>query len=752
MEMIEDKMLFENLVAIWRVVAHFRPTGQMNEVQLQQTAVAFTFLRRIDCLIGKYASDCATFYSKNAEKLSEERLSEKLCEISGGYPFYNFSGYNFKEILLSNNSIEVVMNSYLQGFSKNVQDILSGMDFYNNLAVLNRQSRFLVDLLNCCENLDFSSSNVDNEEFVQILISMIGNASSVNGIFLTGTKLSRLICGCLMAVDVRNKKDDYVTIYDPVCGTGGLLALAGEEAKTFAVHQDNISLYGQEISVFPSAIAKALVMLCGNEYSKVYYGDTLTDDHFHDLSFKYIVADMPFGINWWIVKDSIERESLDINGRFSKGLPNYSDSLFLFIEHTISKMDANGSRVAFLTPASALWRGKATSGESRIRRWLFENDMVETIIALPASDSLAPSNVNVFLWILSNCKKDSQKNKIRLINATSFYKKYKKFSFMDDDAINAVVAEYKSNSTSAISKIVENSELGFFEVGFLEDGKKEGTITISLNTDIEQFIKDEIQPYSKGVISIDYSSVEKGYSLRFDNYFKSEKDKLTSLAYESEELLNAIDHIASIKAEVDKIIRSSKNVKNPPLFRVRPLHFAVNIVLGTARPTEVDKNGLPLLSVPYMRGKSEVSELYAVTVKSRCATSNDALIVVKGANSGEVFKGVDGIISSSFAAVKCENEALIAPQYLYYLIKGYEKKLMSLATGATIKSLDVKTIRSLNCLIPPLEEQVKIASYLDVVIGKIDNVIKSIHSSDSIFSQYRQTLIENAIRGRLKIF
>lgn len=749
--MIENKNIQEVLLSIWRIVVHFRPTGQMNEMQLQQTAVAFTFLRRIDCLIGQYAGECATFYSKNAEKLSDDRLSEKLCEISGGYPFYNFSGYNFKEILLSNNSIEVVMNSYLQGFSKNVQDVLSGMDFYNNLAILNRQSRFLVDLLNCCENLDFSSSNVDNVEFVNILTSMLGNTSSVNGNFFTGTNLSRLICGCLMAVDVRDKKDDHVTIYDPVCGTGGLLALAGEEAKTFAVHQDNISLYGQEISVFPSAIAKALVMLCGNEYSKVFYGDTLTDDHFQDLYFKYIVADMPFGLNWWIVKDSIERESLDIKGRFSKGLPNYSDSLFLFIEHAISKMDAKGSRAAFLTPASALWRGKATSGESRIRRWLFENDMVETIMALPSSDSLAPTNVPIFLWILSNCKKDSQKNKVRLIDATSFIKKFRNFSYMDDDAINAVVAEYKANSTSAISKIVENSELGFFEVDFLEDGKKEGTITISLDTDIEQFIKDEIQPYSKGVISIDYSSVEKGYSIRFDNYFKSEKENLTSLAYESEKVLNAIDYIESIKAEVDKIIRFSKRVKNPPHFRMRPLHFLFDIVLGTTRPTEVDKNGLPLLSVPYMRGKTEDSERYAVTAKSRCATSSDALIVVKGANSGEVFKGVDGIISSSFAAVKCKSEHLIAPQYLYYLIKGYENKLKSLATGATIKSLDVKSIRSLYCLIPPLEEQVKIASYLDVVIGKIDNVIKSINSSDSIFSQYRQKLIEAAVRGYLKI-
>ena len=113
-KMIEDKNINEVLMSIWRIVAHFRPTGQMNEMQLQQTAVAFTFLRRIDCLIGLYSSECAAFYSKNAEALSNERLSKKLCEISGGYPFYNYSGYTFKGILTANNSLDVVLNTYLQ--------------------------------------------------------------------------------------------------------------------------------------------------------------------------------------------------------------------------------------------------------------------------------------------------------------------------------------------------------------------------------------------------------------------------------------------------------------------------------------------------------------------------------------------------------------------------------------------------------------------------------------------------------------
>ena len=743
--MVEDKNIQEVLMSIWRIVAHFRPTGQMNEMQLQQTAVAFTFLRRIDCLIGLYSSECAAFYSKNAEALSNERLSKKLCEISGGYPFYNYSGYNFKEILQSNNSIEVVMNSYLQGFSKNVQDILSGMDFYNNLAVLMRQSRFLVDLLVCCLDLDFSSSNVDNEEFVQILTSMLGNTSSVNGSFFTGINLSRLICECLMTVDVRDKKDDYVTIYDPVCGTGGLLSLAGEEAKTFAVHQDNISLYGQEISVFPSAIAKALVMLCGNEYSSVYYGDTLTDDHFRDLYFKYIVADMPYGVNWWIVKDSIERESLDINGRFSKGLPNYNDSLFLFIEHAISKMDASGSRVAFLTPASALWGGNAQSGESRIRRWMFEHDLVETIIALPAG-SRTETIIPIYLWILSNKKSEDQKGKVRLIDVTSMVHKMWR-NGLRSDLVKMIIEEYKSKVESTNSRIVNNDQFGYYEVGLLENGKKKERVTISLDTDINEFVKKERQPYTKGEITIDYSSVEKGYTIQFEKFFVQETNEIPSLSEATCDMLTAIDIVASLKMDIIKIEAREK----AQTWEEYPLCAVAGILLGGPKPTDINTEGLPLLSVAYLRKPSDDEPLYTISQKSKCATKNDAIVIVRGENAGEVFKGVDGILSSSVAAIKSINENVIIPKYLYYLLKGNENTLRSLAKGVAQKSLDSKSMLSLKCSIPPIEVQKKIVSNIDDVVGKIDKIIEYTGNTDNVFATYRQTLIENAVRGKLKI-
>ena len=728
---------------IWQVCSRIR--GLYPYEQMLQVVVAFTILRRIDCLIEKYAQESESFYKKYSERLTDERLAEKLCEISGGYQFYNYSGYNFRGILSSSDSIEVVMNSYLQGFSDNVMEILEGMNFHQNLATLLRQSRLLVELFEQFAQLDMSEKSVDNEDLVEIISSLFDNAGRITGAFCTDRALSNLISSCLISEDIRVNEFDHITIYDPVCGTGGMLATAGLKAKSFAIHQSDICLYGQEISLFPSAVAKALVLLCGNEFSMVVYADTLTKDCFSGQHFQYILADMPLGLQWRPIKERIEKESYDINGRFSIGLPSVSDSQFLFIEHILSKMDPNGSRAAFITSPSALWTGEARSGESRIRRWMFENDLVETIIALPAgSHTLA--NIPIYLWILSNKKSEAQVGKVRLIDASSMKSKNSRIG-LDSDMAKFVIDEYRSNIISIRSEIVSNDQFGYFEVDLLENGKKKERVTISLATDIHEFVVKEYQPYAKGEITIDYSSVEKGYSVQFEKFFAQEKVDVASLTDATSNLLSVMDSIEAIKKDIAKILGRS----DAKAWDELPLRVATEVVLGGNKSTVEDPSGLPLLSVSYLRKPSNDEPLYEITSKTRCSAKDDVIIIVKGENTGEVFRGVDGILTSSVAAIKCIDEDVIYPQFFYYLLKGYEKNLRSLATGATIKSLDLKTIKSFKCAVPPMEEQMKMASYLDDIVGKIDDVINALGGSDNVFSSYRQTLIENLIRGRVII-
>lgn len=732
-----------SLTRIWQTLSHIR--GVMPDMQLQQVAIAFVFLRRIDCLIGKYAQESASFFSKYGERLSDERLAEKLCEVSGGYPFYNYSGYTFKGILSANNSIGVVMNSYLQGFSDNVQEILEGMNFNQNLAILQRQSRYLVEMFELFSEIDMSASSVDNEEFLELISSFMSFGAYE---ICTPKELSNLITECLLSVDLRKFEEDYISIYDPVCGTGRMLATAGVKAKPFVIHQSDICLYGQEISLFPSAVAKALVLLCGNEFSMVVYADTLTKDCFNGQHFQYILADMPLGLQWRPIKERIEKESYDINGRFSIGLPSVSDSQFLFIEHILSKMDPNGSRAAFISTGYVLWGGNASSGESRIRRWLFENDMVETIMALPGG-LLSATSIPAYLWILSNKKKQAQKGKVRLIDLSIQEEKGSRLS-IGEGFINSAVALYKSWDNSPLSIIVKNEQFGFYEVGLLENGKKKETVTISLDTDLEQFIEKERQPFAKGRITVDYSSVEKGYSVDFSKFFKSETSEVTSLEEITNDVLSVINAIELVKPFVQQLGNLKHTHSKDNSWTELPLRSAAEVIFGINRPPVLSKDGLPILSVPYLRNPSG-NERYEVTPKTRCATEDDVLVIVKGANTGEVFKGVDGILTPSLAAIKCTDESVITPHYMYYLLKGYEKSLMSMAKGATIKSIDAKMIPNFKCLVPPVEEQIQISEYLDTIINKIDKVIETLQSEGGTFSKLRQALIENVVRGIWRI-
>lgn len=724
--------------------------GLMSDVQVQQIIVAFTILRRIDCLIGKYATKSAEFYANNGKTLSEERLAEKLCEISGGYPFYNYSGYNFERILMSPESIEVVMNSYFQGFSDNVLDTLDGMNFIQNLAMLQRQSRYLVDLIEFLAQQDLSEGSVDNEEFLELISFIFDAWGDLSGVFNTSYALSDLISGCLLSEDLRVGKEDYVSIYDPVCGTGGLLATAGLKAKTFAIHQSNICLYGQEIDVFTSAVAKALVLLSGNEHSEVRYGNTLTDDRFSDMHFHYILADMPLGLHWKSIKERIETESIDPSGRFSIGLPSIVDSQFLFIEHIISKMDKCGSRAAFMTTGTILAAGGATSGESRIRRWLFEKDMIETIIALPGG-VLSFSNIPVYLWILTNKKKDSLKGKLRLIDMSLKENKKRRLS-IGKGFYDSVLSLYESaDKDSSSVRIVDNNDFGFYEVDILADGKKMEKVKISLNTDINEFIARERQPYTNKELSIDYSSVEKGFSIEFSKLFAADEIKIPALKDASDDLLPLFTVLSQLKKLVGNVSNNAEDVSNS--WVKIPLRAVIKVVNGTTRPSVSSINGLPILSTAYLEGKKDDNVLYAVTPRTKSATDNDVIITTRGYSGsvGLVYKGADGILPPNLSAIKCNEERIITPRYLYYLIKGYEKNLQASAKGAAIKSLDTNSILDLKCLIPSVDEQKVIATYLDKVVGVIDEVLKSLGSTDNVFATYRQTLIENAVRGKIKI-
>lgn len=748
------RLISQTLARVGRIMS-------LSHLQGLELALAFTFLRRIDCLIGKYAEKSFSFYSKNKEKLSDEQLDKALKEISGGYSFYNVSGYTFKGLLNSNLSVEVAFNTYMQGFNSDIQYMFSDLEFEKNVSVLQRKSKYLVDLFEFFSELDLSESAFNNKRFIDIITNLVSDISKRGEIAPTPSELSKLICECLFCNEVcqdlvYDEPSDDISIYDPVCGTGSLLAYAGEKAHFVTGSRENVYLIGKEISSIHSAIAYFLVLFTGNEYSFAKNANTLTEDEQDDLEYKFVVADLPLGLSWAPIKGRVEDENLKETGRFSKGLPSTTDSQFLFIQDIVSKMDCMGGRAAFITSDYVLQGGSVESGESRIRTWLFESGLVETIIALPAGTLSPNTKIPVYLWILS-CSEpifgneflEKMEGKVRLIDTTRLISSGGKFKF-DDEFINAVVREYKSLENTQATRIVKKEVFGFYELDIWEGNKDVETVRISLDTDINTFVEEERKPYAKGKITIGYSSVEKGYSVDFSKFFKPEDVTIPSLKEDSEGILQVLDIIGSLESDIRSLSKVLVD-REKSSWNDLPLRSAIEIVRTNRKSDVVDMQGLPIITIASLRGEKSDSERYAVTHISKRISSKDVIFVKSGANAGEIFKGVEGLLAPTLAAVRCIDESIILPEFLYYLLKGYERSLRLLAKGVAIKSLSTGVLLDFKCLIPSVEEQRKITCCLDEIVGKIDNVLNSINSSNNIFSQYRQTLIENAVRGNLKL-
>ena len=735
--------------------------ADLHDAQAQQLAIAFTFLRRIDCMIAQYDEDCYVFYTENKDKLSDKQLDKKLREISGGYPFYNVSSYTFEYLLNTDLALEVALNSYLQGFSSNVRNILSDMNFSQNVAVLMRKSKYLVDLFEYFHGLDLSLNTVNNKQFIDLITLLASYGHRYSGMFATPIGLSKLICECLFCNEIcedifYEEESDVISVYDPACGTGSLLAYAGEKAKSLANNQENVYLIGHEISTFYSAIANVLILLTGDEYSFADDVNTLVNQDFHDITFKYVVSDLPLGLSWAPFKDLVIKESMREDGRYFKGLPSTKDSQFLFIQDIVSRMDDMGGRAAFITSASVLNMGSVTSGESRIRRWLFESGLVETIIALPAGILSPHTNIPVYLWILSCVDRDFNNNneywekmdgKVRLIDTSKLLPSTNRFT-LEDDFIDAVVREYKSLKDTTATRIVNKEAFGFYEVNIREGSQKE-TVRISLDTDINEYISKERKPYAKSDISIDYSSVEKGFSVDFSQFFKPEEIPIPSLVEETDKILSIVDSISSLKQEIKSFNEAFGKTSSSDIWREIPLRAVVEIILANSKPHIKDENGLPIISVATLRGELKDEELYAETKHTKRISSSDVIFIKTGANAGEIFRGRDGLLSPTLGVIKSVDNSIVLQDYLYYLLKGYEKSFRLLVNGSAIKSLNTNAILDLKCLIPPVGVQAKIVGHLDNLVGKIDKIIISLNSSDNAFAQFRQSLIESIVRGKI---
>jgi type I restriction enzyme M protein len=571
---------------IWSVADLLR--GDYKQSDYGKVILPFTILRRLDCVLeATKPAVLAEFDAKTKAGLNPEPFLVRKA----GQSFYNTSSLDLTMLLGDQDHIRQNLYAYIQAFSPAARDIFERFDFYTQIERLSKAG-LLYLVVEKFANIDLHPNVVDNADMGLVFEELIRKFAEISnetaGEHFTPREVIRLMVNLLFIED-----DDVLTpgnavvrtIYDPTAGTGGMLSVAGEYLSE---HNPDarLTMFGQELNDESYAICKADMLIKGQDVGNIVVGNTLSEDGHGGKKFDYMLSNPPFGVEWKKVEKEVRKEATDkgFDGRFGPGLPRVSDGSMLFLLHLISKMRPavdGGSRIGIVLNGSPLFTGGAGSGESEIRRYVLENDLVEAIICLPP-DMFYNTGISTYIWILSNKKPDDRQGWVQLIDGSSFWQKMRKSlgskrkelsdehiadvtrlfgDFSEGDLVT--VFDAKGNEVerkllapgdkapdapeggkvkvAPISRVFKNHEFGYTTITVerpLYDeagnvvvglkGKQKGlpqadsslrdTENVPLTDDVQAYFEREVVPHAKDAW-IDHDKSKVGYEIPFNRHF-----------------------------------------------------------------------------------------------------------------------------------------------------------------------------------------------------------------------------------------
>ena len=569
---------------IWSVADLLR--GDYKQSDYGKVILPFTVLRRLDCVLEKTKADVlAELAARTAMGINPEPFLLR----KSGHTFYNTSPLDMKTLLGDPDNISANLFNYVQGFSASVRDVFERFEFNTQVDRLGK-ANLLYQVTEKFAQVDLHPDRVSNEQMGMVFEELIRKFAELSnetaGEHFTPREVIRLMVNLLFIEDddALSKPGVVRTIYDPTAGTGGMLSVAGEY---LAEHnpQARLTVFGQELNPESYAICKADMLIKGQDVSNIVFGNTLSDDGHAHRKFDYMLANPPFGVEWKKVEKEVrkEHEQQGFNGRFGPGLPRVSDGSMLFLLHLLSKMrpqSEGGSRFGIVLNGSPLFTGGAGSGESEIRRYVLENDLVEAIIGLP-TDMFYNTGISTYVWIVTNRKPELRKGKVQLIDASSMWQKMRKNlgskrKEIGDDHIDQITRLFGdfaevSEEGKPISRIFDNREFGYTtitverplrdEAGKLvlgTKGKLKGkpqpdtalrdTENVPLKDSVEDYFKREVLPHAPDAW-IDHEKTKIGYEIPFNRHF---------YVFKPPRSLEEID--ADLKQTTDRILEMIKGL------------------------------------------------------------------------------------------------------------------------------------------------------------------------------------------------
>ncbi|WFN35899.1 type I restriction-modification system subunit M [Methanomicrobium antiquum] len=526
---------------IWSIADKL--TGTYKPHEYGEVILPLTVIRRFDCVL---ADTKDAVLAKN-ETMKAVALKDEFLKKASGYSFYNTSKFTFQKLLDDPDNIEANFKNYLNGFSPNVQEIIEKFKFDAHITTMAKKGILYNVLKEYTTSKGYlHPSHISNLEMGYIFEEIIRRFSESHnedaGQHYTPREVIELMVNILFTDDndILSGKNITKTLYDPACGTGGMLSVATEYLHRLNSGAKLIG-FGQELNDHTFAICKADLLIKGDSADQIKNGNTLSDDQCADMQFDYILSNPPFGREWKNEKNAVEKEAkLGFAGRFGPGLPAIGDSQMLFLLTAISKMKDSGSRVAIIHNGSPLFSGDAGSGPSEIRKYILEHDLLDAIIALP-NDLFYNTGIATYVWILSNKKPAKRKGKVQLINANQMFVKRRKSlgnkrNDISQDAISEITKIYGEFKENDVCKIFNNDDFGYHKITverpLLDENKKpvlskgkpkpdsslRDTENIPLTEDISEYFKREVLPFAPDAW-IDEKKTKVGYEISFTRYF-----------------------------------------------------------------------------------------------------------------------------------------------------------------------------------------------------------------------------------------
>ena len=757
---------------IWRVCDD-ELRGLFKPHEYGDIILPFVVLRRLDCLIEPHKDEVVNQY----EELIKSGINDPtpIIKKKTGLNFFNYSPYDLSRLKSDPNGLKINFPNYVNGYSDNVHQILENFQLEKPVEKLIKNKK-LYSLIDKFTEVDLHPNKIDNHTmgsiFEELLRKFSEMSNETSGEHYTPRDVVKLLVSLVFNEDEDNLKGEGIirSIYDPCCGTGGMLTIGKEWVNENISSDVMFQLYGQELNPQTFSICKSDFLITGEDPERIKLGTSLSNDQHEGRTFDYMITNPPFGVSWKSEKSFIDEESKNPLGRFSNGLPWIKDGQLLFMSHMISKMNPNGSRIGIVSNGSPLTTGDGNRGESQFRKWLVDQDLLESITLLP-DDLFFNTGILSYIWVLNNKKPDDRKGKIQIINGLNKYEDLfkpigDKRKVITRENLNDILSLNKKNQINEDSLIFDSNDFKYNYIKVYhplrdQNGelvkdkkgkiKKDSNLTEKIKLDFNQNIKEFETKYLKSFPNswIDHNEIIVGCEFHITKYFFKPRS-IKSFSQNLEEINIQKSKIDLVLNNLVKPKNKKSENKSQHWFGDIPEKWDV-LPIGDCfieRKTKVsDKDYEPLSVtmggvVPQLESSVKTSD----GDKRKLVKKND--FVINGRSDRRGSSGIsqlDGSVSNIYHVL--EPKHFLLPMYVHFLFRSLEFQEEFYRNGKGIVddlwTTDYNEMRKILIPVPNIEIQESIVNKTK----KIKDLVVSFEKLNDMKKELVPSYFSNLLEG-----